>query len=263
LLETGIAAGQLGARELVLQVARQRVGIIADQDRADAELGCGDQNGAERTLADGEPYGGIDAAGAIARRRHAQDVVRLRIKATVGVVAGAVDRLGHRAAAVELGTHFPGALRRGVRLGRQAGRGFEQTMQVIDAQTRLGRQHLEARRLVGAFDHAAQSGYRRGVLLGARRLVGPAAPAGPKPGALGIGRVVVKGNVFGPGAARGARRTAVHAGRGNRVDKPISGYGVARQHRRPARVGHRRCGASRGFRSRLHVASFQLIGVDG
>ena len=53
-LERGVAADQLGAREAVLQVAHQRVGIVAEHDGANALVGGGDQDRAERGLADRE-----------------------------------------------------------------------------------------------------------------------------------------------------------------------------------------------------------------
>ena len=61
------------------------------------------------------------------------------------------------------------------------------------------------RRLLGAFDEAAQLGDHRRLLLGERRLVGLAALAGAEAAALGVGRGRVERHVLGP---RGARRAA-------------------------------------------------------
>ena len=94
-------------REAVLQVAHQRVGIVAEQDGADAALAPGDQDRAERAFADGEADLGVRAAGAVVGRRHAEHLVGRRVEAAVGVEAGVVDRLGHRAAPGQLVAHAP------------------------------------------------------------------------------------------------------------------------------------------------------------
>ena len=122
LFEAAVAADQLGARESILQIARQRVRIVAEQDRADAPLAGCDQDRTERAFADREPD--------LACRRRRRDsatascpaLVGFRVKAAVGVVAGVVDRLGDRAAPFEPGAHPARAMRGGVALGRHAGR---------------------------------------------------------------------------------------------------------------------------------------------
>ena len=50
----GIPADQVGVRKPVLQVARQGVGFVVQQDGAYAPVALGDQNGAQRTLAKGK-----------------------------------------------------------------------------------------------------------------------------------------------------------------------------------------------------------------
>ena len=66
LLEIGIAADQLRAREAVLEIAHKRVRIVAQQDGADALVALRHQDRAERALADGEADLGVRAAGAVA-----------------------------------------------------------------------------------------------------------------------------------------------------------------------------------------------------
>ena len=53
-LERAVAADELGAGKAILEIARQRVRIVAEQDGAHALVGRGDQHGAERGLADRE-----------------------------------------------------------------------------------------------------------------------------------------------------------------------------------------------------------------
>ena len=54
LLESGIAADQPRARELLLEVARQTVGVVAEENGAHALVARGDQHQAERACADRE-----------------------------------------------------------------------------------------------------------------------------------------------------------------------------------------------------------------
>src|SRR5690606_21220221 len=49
-----VAAHQFGLGEAVLQVARERIRIVAEQDRAHALVAAGDQDRAERALSDRE-----------------------------------------------------------------------------------------------------------------------------------------------------------------------------------------------------------------
>src|SRR6185312_11330155 len=72
LLVVSVAADQPGLRKTILQIARQRVGIVAKQDRAYAAFALRDQDRAQRTLADGEADFAVGTAGAIVRWRHAK-----------------------------------------------------------------------------------------------------------------------------------------------------------------------------------------------
>ena len=76
----------------------KRLGIVAEQDGADALGGGGDQDRAERAFADRE----ADRRAPRRRRESCDGVmpstsVGLRVEAAVGVEAGVVDRLGHGA----------------------------------------------------------------------------------------------------------------------------------------------------------------------
>ena len=68
LLELGIASDQMRAREPILQIARQRIRIVADQNRAHATLARRDQDRAERALADRKAYFGVRTARTIGGR---------------------------------------------------------------------------------------------------------------------------------------------------------------------------------------------------
>ena len=90
-------------RKAVLQVAHQRIRIVAEQDGAHARVALRDQDRAERALADREADLGVGAAGAEGRRRHAEHGVRRLVEAAVRVEPGVVDRLGHRRLPAKLG----------------------------------------------------------------------------------------------------------------------------------------------------------------
>jgi hypothetical protein len=70
LLELAVAADELRLGKPLLQIAHEFVGIVAERNRADALVGCGDEDRAQRTFADREPDRCAAAAGAKARRRH-------------------------------------------------------------------------------------------------------------------------------------------------------------------------------------------------
>src|SRR5262249_17315039 len=75
-----------------------------------------------------------------------------------------------------------------------------------------------------------------GVLLGERRLVGLATLARPKPRMLGFGRRLVKADMFALWTPRGARRSAIDAGRFHRNEKPPIIRRVARDEGSPPLV---------------------------
>ena len=83
-------------RKPVLQVARQGVGFVGQQDGAYAPVALGDQNGAQRTLADRKANVLRRAPRALAAGRHAQYLGRLFVKAAGGLVTRDVDRVRHR-----------------------------------------------------------------------------------------------------------------------------------------------------------------------
>ena len=72
LLEGGIAADQPRPRELLLKVAGQTVGVVAEENGAHALVARGDQHQAERAFADRELDLRIGAAGAELAWRHAE-----------------------------------------------------------------------------------------------------------------------------------------------------------------------------------------------
>ena len=257
-LEVALAADQPGLREPVLEVARQGVRVVAEQDRADAALGGGHQDRAEGALADGEPDRRAVAAGAEVGRRHPEHLRGGRVEAPARVVAGAIDRVGHRVAARQLVAHAPGAVRRRERLRGEAGGRLEDAVEVEAAQAGGVRERVEARYLLGRLDEPAGPRHR----LRARRTealtVGTAALARAKARALGVAARRVEAHVLAPGQARRAGRPAVHAGRADGVIEDAVGAPVAAGHGRPplgvALVHGRTCAMSR--RHADHDASF-------
>ena len=259
-LEGRIATDQLGLRKAVLQVVRQHFGVIAQQDGADAAIALRHQDGAERALADRKADRGVDTARTKAACRHAQHLVGLGVEATTRVVAGAVDRLGDRAATGELLAQALCTVRLRIGPWREACCGLEHAVKVMNAQAGALRQLGQGGSRLGGLDEAAQTAHHRGVLRRLRRLVGFAAQAGAKTRALGIGRRCVKGHVLGPRAARRAARAAIHAGGAHRVEKRAVGPRIPRHHRGPARIAHRRRGEPVGLAVRVHGVSVVCSG---
>ena len=95
LLEAGVAADQPGLRKAVLEVAHQGVRVVAEQDRAHAPDAGGDQDRAQRALADGEADRRASPPDRKLGGGHAEHPGRGLVEAAARVEAGAVDRVRH------------------------------------------------------------------------------------------------------------------------------------------------------------------------
>jgi hypothetical protein len=91
LLEGGISSDQLGIRKLVLEVAHQLLGIVAEQNRADASLGPCNDDVPERAAPDREANLRVRSARAVLLRLHAEEALRDLVKASVGAEPRIVD----------------------------------------------------------------------------------------------------------------------------------------------------------------------------
>src|SRR5262249_45694319 len=131
LLEGGIVADQLRPRELLNQVARKFLGIVAEEDGAYALVANCNEHQTERALANCEPDLRIGTARAELAWLHAEDLGGGRIEAAIGIKACTIDRLGHGRAARKLFAHALVAVGRGVSLRRHAERRLEDAMEVI------------------------------------------------------------------------------------------------------------------------------------
>src|SRR5262249_50814719 len=74
----GITAARPRLRETILQLAHERVGVVAQENGAHALIAACDQDRAERACADGEADRGRGLA-AIARRLHGRDLAVGRV----------------------------------------------------------------------------------------------------------------------------------------------------------------------------------------
>src|SRR5439155_3953950 len=130
--------------------------------------------------------------------------------------------------------HSSSPVRGGILSRRDADHVFENAMEMIPAQSdRIGQRIQRGKRL-RSFDDATRlcRSLRMSLLLrGAGR---PAAFAGSKSGALGIGAGVVKGDVFAKRQPRWTCWSAINAGRGHGIDKLAVGRRVPPLHRKPA-----------------------------
>lgn len=235
--EFTVAPDDLGLGELVLQVAHQPLGVIAQQDRADAALALGHQYGAQRALAHREADDGAGTACPVVARAHAQQIVSGFIEPAVGIEARAIDGIGDRGLrAAQFPTQLAGAVGRAVRLGCQPGFGLEHAVEVERAHAHLLRQVIERRRRLRCLDHAAGARHQRGALGRGAGLVGAGAAAGAVTRGLGGFGAVEELDVLALGTARHRTRWAVHAGGAHGVDEMAVGGDVPRLHGGPAGV---------------------------
>ena len=165
-LEVAVGADQVRAGKAVLEVAGELVGIVAEEDGADAFVGRGDEDGAERALADGEPDGGAGSALAKSARFHAEGLRGAGVEAAVGIIAGVVDGAGDGFAAGQRGADFFGAMGGGVGLGAEAGEFGEEALKVEGAEADGAREFVECGRFFGGLDEAAGLGDDFGVVRG-------------------------------------------------------------------------------------------------
>src|SRR5512132_4581618 len=98
------------------------------------------------------------------------------------------------------------------------------------------REFVKSRDVVRRRDAAADRRDLRRVLLDQRGLVGLAALAGTKARLFRIGARGVEPDVLAPGAAGGARRPAIDAGRSDRVVEFAVERAITRDDRRPSRI---------------------------
>jgi hypothetical protein len=165
LLEGGVSADQGGAGKPVLEVAHQGVRIVAHEDGADAAPAAGDEDGAQRALADREPDLRVRAAGAELGRCHAQQPLGLVVEPAVGAVARLVDRGGDRRRLAQLAADPLATMGRGIGSRREAGDCLEHAVEVERAEAGTRRQLLERRGTRGGLDQPAGLGHRGRVLL--------------------------------------------------------------------------------------------------
>jgi len=133
LLEIAVGADQVRPGKAVLEIAGELVGVVSQENGADALVGCGDEDGTERALADGEADGGAGTTLAEGARLHAEGLRGLGIKSSAGIVAGSVNRAGDAFAAGKLAADFFGPARGGVGFGAEAGQLGEDALKVKGA----------------------------------------------------------------------------------------------------------------------------------
>src|SRR3546814_4693442 len=168
-----VCSSYLCLGEAVLERAHQRFRLVAQQNGADSLVAGGSKDGAVGALADREADAQPGAAGSIGGRRHAEQLGGLRIEAAAGIVAGVVDRLGHRGTVRQRSAQPGGPLGRGVGLRREAGRFLEDAVEVEAAEAGGLRQIVQARHLLGLGNEAAGLGHRRGMAAAGGRGVRP------------------------------------------------------------------------------------------
>ena len=195
-----------------------------------------DEDSSQRACADREPDLGVGATAAEPGGGHAQDLAGFAVEAATGAVARAIDRLRHRGRLREFVADAPCAMRHGIRPGGEAGHALENPVQVPPRKPCLAGHLVERRGRRRALDETAQCDDDRLLSLRERGLVGLAAPAGPKPGTLGVFRRAVESDVLGAGPACGARGSAIHAGGPDRVEERSVGACIARNDAAPTRV---------------------------
>ena len=215
--EIGVATNQVRSRKTVLKVPGEAIWILADQDGANAFAASGDQDRAQRALADREADVRRRSAGAVVAGGDAEHLVGVGVETAVGIEAGVINGFGHGAAARQFIPHAARPVRGGVGPGRHARDRLEDPVKMEGAEVRRPSQFREAWRLFGRLDGPAGLGHGRGVLLGERRLVGLATPAGAKASRLGFGRGWMEADVLRIREPGGG--AAIDSGRRHRIEE--------------------------------------------
>src|SRR6202023_1358948 len=121
----------------------QRGGVIAQKNRADALVGRGDQDRAERAFTDSKADRHPVTATAVGTGCHPQGGGTARVEASVGAETGIVDRTGDAVAALQLIAHAPCTLRGDVLLRRHAHLLPEQAMEMKPADASCPRERSQ------------------------------------------------------------------------------------------------------------------------
>jgi hypothetical protein len=240
LLKPGVPANQHGLREPVLHIAHQRIRIVSQQDGADAPCAGRHQDRPQGTLAHRKTDGNLLPSGTVGGRCHPQQLVRLLVEATVGVVARPIDRFCDRAAPHQFLSDLVGAVGRRVGLGRDTGHGLEHPVHVESAHLRHLGQRFQAGRGFGGGNETAQLCDQLGMLLQPCGLVRLAALAWAKACLLCRRLRRKEPHILGARRAGSARRAAIDPSRFHRVPELPIGLRVVRHDRRPAGIGQYR-----------------------
>ena len=209
-LEFRVAADQFGIRESILQLARQCIGIVTQQNRADALIALCDEDRSQRALAHREADPAVRAASTVVGRRHSQNLGGFFIEACIGVVASGIDCIGHGSGIDQLVAQTLDAMGTGILFRRESGDCLEHAMKMERADARVCRERIETGYLLGILDQPARRRHARRMLLGECGLIRLAAFAGTESRLFGFCARRIKVRTF---SGRGAR--AAHEGTGS------------------------------------------------
>src|SRR5258708_9932347 len=210
-LECVVAADQVRFGKSVLELLHQGVRIVGKGDGADAFFRGRDKDGTERAFAHGEAEGFVFASVAEGRRFHTEEFGGLRVEASVGIVASAVDCLGHRISEWQLFAHPPCTMSADIGLGGKPGGFLEDAMKIKGTYAHGVRERVQIRRFLGFFDDLAGSGDNAGMLFGEAWTVGMTTLAGAEARSLGLFARSVKGDVLTQRETRRTGWTAIDA----------------------------------------------------
>src|SRR5439155_11200905 len=189
--------------------------FCTETHRADAAGSAGPQHEPPRAGRDGVSHGDASAAAPILARRHAQRLGGTLVEAAAGIESGAIDGFGDGPSRAQFRAYSSGPVRGGILSWRDTDHVFENAMEMTAAQSDRFGQGIQRGKRLRSFDDATRLCRSLRMSLPLRGAGRPAALAGSKSGALGIGAGVMKRDVF---AKRQPRRTcwsAINAGRGH------------------------------------------------
>src|SRR5438552_12037790 len=121
--------------EILAQLPFKRGSPIAETHRANAARGPRHQYQAEGAGGDGVSNRDAFAAAPIFAWRHAQRVSRSLVEPAAGIESGAVDRVGDGRPRPQFRPHPPGPVRGGILTRRDADDVFEDSMEMMAAQS--------------------------------------------------------------------------------------------------------------------------------
>ena len=227
MIERRIPTDDVGFREAILQFTSERIRVIAEEDRAHAFIGGRNQHRTERAIADGKANRGSIATPAKRGRSHAESFGRSRIKASIRLKSGRVNRFGDCSIFRKFLPNASRSMRDRVGFRRHADDRFEHPVKVEPAEAHRHCEFGQSRSFLRTHDRLTSTCHRFAIAFDQRCPIRPTAFARSEASSFGIVATRVKPHIFTIGPPRHTRRSAKDTRRLHRVEKATVRRAVA------------------------------------